>query len=136
VCKGQRGHSRDCRCGRQVRGFIQPRVLLLLAKKATHGYDLMESLRAVEGAENLADPGLLYRTLRQFEQDNLVTSEWDTPGHGPARRVYRLTVAGKEYLEWWATDLRQTKMQLDGFLKEYESLGVAAVSARNLKSRR
>ena len=121
MCDERRRRGRGCRCGCQVRGFIQPRLLLLLAKKATHGYELMDALRSAPGDENWSDPGMLYRTLRQFEQDGLVTSAWDTEGRGPARRVYRLTDAGREYLEWWATDLRQTRAQLDQFLAEYES---------------
>jgi PadR family transcriptional regulator PadR len=129
MCNGGRGHGQGCRCSRQVRGFIQPRALLLLAKKATYGYELMDALRSMEGDENLADLGMLYRTLRQFEQDGLVTSTWDTNGHGPARRVYQLTDAGREYLEWWATDIRKTRAQLDQFLAEYESVVVTQPSS-------
>ncbi len=135
MCNEGRGHGRGCQCGRQVRGFIQPRLLLLLTKKATHGYELMDALRSVQGDENLADPGMLYRTLRQFEQDGLVTSAWDTGGHGPARRVYQLTDAGREYLEWWATDIRKTRAQLEQFLAEYESV-VADPSASPSERRR
>ena len=122
MCNEGRGRGRGCRCGSHVRGFIQPRLLLLLAKKAAHGYELMDALRSVQGDENLADPGMLYRTLRQFEQDGLVTSAWDTDGPGAARRVYQLTEAGCEYLEWWVTDIRKTRAQLDRFLAEYESI--------------
>jgi len=124
MCNERRGRGRGCRCGCQVRGFIQPRLLLLLAKKATHGYELMDALRSAPGDENLSEPGMLYRTLRQFEQDGLVTSAWDTEGRGPARRVYQLTPAGREYLEWWASDIRQTRSHLDQFLAEYESVVV------------
>jgi poly-beta-hydroxybutyrate-responsive repressor len=105
-----------------VRGFIQPRLLLLLAKKAAYGYELMDALRSAQDEENLAEPGMLYRTLRQFEQDGLVTSAWDTEGRGPARRVYQLTETGREYLARWAADIRTTRAQLDLFLTEYESV--------------
>jgi PadR family transcriptional regulator PadR len=74
-------------------------LLLLLARKAAHGYELMDALRSVPGDENLADPRMLCRTLRQFEQDGLVIPSWDTGGHGPARRVHQITDAGHEYLE-------------------------------------
>jgi poly-beta-hydroxybutyrate-responsive repressor len=81
----------------------------------------MDALRSAEGDENLADPGMLYRTLRQFEEDELVTSSWDTEGHGPARRIYQITDAGREYLEWWVADVRKTRTRLERFLAEYES---------------
>ena len=72
MCNEGQGRGQGCRCGRQVRGFIQPSLLLRLAKKAAHGYELMDALRSTKGDENLADPGMLYRTLRQFEEDGLV----------------------------------------------------------------
>jgi poly-beta-hydroxybutyrate-responsive repressor len=118
-----------------VRGFIQPRLLLLLAQKPAHGYELMDALRSVQSDENLADPGLLYRTLRQFEQDGLVTSSWDTEGHGPARRIYQLTEAGLEYLDVWAADIRATRDRLEQFLAEHESL-VASRSSSSSKRKR
>ena len=134
MCDERHGHGRGSRCGRHVRGFIQPRLLLLLARKATHGYELMDALRSAQGDESLADPGMLYRTLRQFEEDELVTSSWDTEGHGPARRVYKLTEAGREYLEWWVADIRETRARLEQFLAEYESF-VATSSPSRQKNR-
>jgi len=136
MCDQRRRRDRGCRCGRQVRGFIQPRLLLLLAKQATHGYDLMDALRSTEGLENLADPGMLYRTLRQFEEEGLVSSIWDTPERGPARRVYQLTAAGREYLEWWSADIRKTREQLDQFLAEHESITTAQSSSQAKRKRR
>ncbi len=135
MCGKRKETRRACRCGCQVRGFIQPRLLLLLAKQATHGYDLMDALRSTEGLENLADPGMLYRTLRQFEEEGLVTSTWDTPARGPARRVYHLTAAGREYLEMWSADLRKTRDQLDRFLAEYATLAAAPASHPQRKRR-
>ncbi|MCI0476527.1 MAG: helix-turn-helix transcriptional regulator [Anaerolineales bacterium] len=136
MCDKRRVRKRDCRCGCQVRGFIQPRLLLLLAKQATHGYDLMDALRSTEGLENLADPGMLYRTLRQFEEEGLVSSTWDTPARGPARRVYQLTAAGREYLEWWSADIRKTRDQLGQFLAEYASVAAASASSQAKPKRR
>ena len=136
MCDEGRGRGRGCRCGCQVRGFIQPRLLLLLAQKPAHGYELMDALRSVQGDENLSDPGLLYRTLRQFEVDGLVTSSWDTEGHGPARRVYHLTDAGREYLDVWAADIRATRGRLEQFLAEHESLAAVSSSSPSRKRRK
>jgi poly-beta-hydroxybutyrate-responsive repressor len=111
-----------CRCDCEVRGFIQPRLLLLLAKKPSHGYKLMESLRAIPGAENLSDPGMLYRTLRQLEEAEVVRSAWDTGGHGPARRIYELTQIGREHLDTWVAEIHKTRSHLGAFLAEYESI--------------
>ena len=119
-----RGHAdREGRChppeGR-MRGFVQPWLLLLLAHGASHGYELMEKLGKDEESPD-ADPGLLYRTLRQFEQDGLVRSVWDTAGGGAARRVYEITPEGLEYLHAWAVNVRRTRQRLDRFLNEYQA---------------
>ena len=102
-----------------MRGLVQPRLLLQLARKPAHGYELMEALD--EGADGQApDPGTLYRTLRSLEEDGLVHSTWDTEGAGPARRVYELTDQGTEFLHAWAVSIRGRRGQLDRFLASYE----------------
>ncbi|MGC8873631.1 MAG: helix-turn-helix transcriptional regulator [Chloroflexia bacterium] len=118
-----RHHREDGHCcpgPRRVRGFMQPWLLLLLAQKPAHGYELIERLTQEEAIPG-ADPGLLYRTLRQFEEEGLVRSSWDTEGRGPARRVYELTAEGLEYLHGWAATIRRTRERLGRFLAEYEA---------------
>jgi poly-beta-hydroxybutyrate-responsive repressor len=120
MCHDPKEAMEGCRChGGQVRGFIQPRLLLQLSKKPAHGYELMGAL-AEEDDYPTPDPGTLYRTLRQLEEDGLVRSTWDTGGTGPARRVYELTDQGLEYLHAWAVNIRRTKARLERFLAEYE----------------
>jgi PadR family transcriptional regulator PadR len=115
--RGHRGKRRRPPGG-HVRSFVQPRLLFLLARKPTHGYELMEQLGEGEGAA--IDPALLYRTLHRFQADGLVSSTWDTEAPGPARRVYEITAEGLEYLHAWAVDIRRTRQRLDRFLQEYE----------------
>jgi PadR family transcriptional regulator PadR len=115
--RGHRGERRHPPGG-HVRSFVQPRLLFLLARKPTHGYELMEQLGEGEGAA--IDPAQLYRTLNRFEADGLVSSTWDTEAPGPARRVYEITAEGLEYLHTWAVDIRRTRQRLDRFLHEYE----------------
>ncbi|MBC7233532.1 MAG: helix-turn-helix transcriptional regulator [Chloroflexi bacterium] len=112
--------DRCCPRGGRVRGFMQPWLLLLLAQRPAHGYELMERLSQGE-ATPAADPGLLYRTLRQFEEEGLVRSSWDTEGGGPARRVYEITAEGLDYLHAWVVNIRRTRERLDRFLSEYEA---------------
>jgi PadR family transcriptional regulator PadR len=112
--------GRCCPGRGRVRGFMQPWLLLLLAQKPAHGYELMEQLTRDDETPG-ADPGLLYRTLRQFEQEGLVRSSWDTEGRGPARRVYEITDEGLEYLRAWAVNIRRTRERLDRFLAEYQT---------------
>jgi poly-beta-hydroxybutyrate-responsive repressor len=97
--------------------MIQPRLLLALAQRKSHGYELMEIISQDGEAP---DPGSLYRTLRSLEEDGLVCSSWDTSSAGPAKRVYELTDLGVEYLHTWVVDIRKTRQGLDTFLATYE----------------
>ncbi len=113
-------NHRHCHCrGGHIQGFVRPRLLLQLSKRPAHGYELLEVLES----ENLPtpDPSTLYRTLRQFEEDGLVSSTWDTSGGGPARRVYELTDEGVDYLHAWAVNIRRIRRRLGSFLDEYEA---------------
>jgi len=121
MCDNHHSGEGECRCKvDRVPNFAQPRLLLELAKKPAHGYELIERL-SQEGAAG-PDPGNFYRTLRSLEEEGLVCSTWDTQNTGPARRVYELTDQGQEFLQAWAVTIRHTNQLLDRFLSEYETL--------------
>jgi poly-beta-hydroxybutyrate-responsive repressor len=102
------------------RRFVRPFVLLLLAEGPSHGYELARSLKefAPEGLN--AEPSILYRMLRQMEEEGLATSSLDDSGTGPARKVYELTPEGREALDLWASSLEGTARMLDSFRERYE----------------
>lgn len=104
-----------------MRGLIKAWLLLLLSRGPAHGYQLMENLRR-EDALALVDPGLLYRTLRQFEGDGDVSSTWSTEGLGPARRVYEITEQGRRHLDGCALHVRESRARLGRFLDAWERL--------------
>lgn len=119
-CHDHRSFGRCCASAGRVHGFVQPWLLLLLLEKPSHGYELMERLAQDEDIP-WADPGLLYRTLRQLEDEGLVHSSWDTDGRGPARRLYEVTPEGLDFLHAWAARILRTRRRLDRFLAEYET---------------
>jgi poly-beta-hydroxybutyrate-responsive repressor len=99
---------------------VEPCLLLLLHRGDSHGYDLLERLREFGFAEETVDSSVVYRYLREMENRGFITSNWDTEGGGPPRRVYRLTSEGDEYLAWWVNGLRGTREVLGGFLQAYD----------------
>ncbi|AXN41285.1 poly-beta-hydroxybutyrate-responsive repressor [Peribacillus butanolivorans] len=101
------------------KNFIMPFILLLLSGFSLHGYELIQKLQNF-GFQTL-DQGNLYRLLRKLEQDNLVSSEWDTTGSGPAKRKYSITDAGVAYLRTHATHLENYQSMLDQFFRMYSS---------------
>ena len=94
-------------------------MLLLLRERATHGYDLLEQLPDLVGAQRI-DVGNVYRVLRAMEEDGLVTSEWSDERPGPAKRSYELTADGCAALDRWAESLREARAHIDSFLERYE----------------
>lgn len=120
MCDNCSDPSATCRCrGRRVPGFLQPRLLLKLAQKPAHGYELMDALGQQD--EIGPDPGNLYRILRNLEDDGLVSSSWDTDHPGPARRVYQITNEGLNNLHVWAVEIQDACQRLAVFLSEYET---------------
>ncbi len=103
----------------RITRFIEPCLLLLLRQDASHGYNLVEELSRFGFDRAALDPSIVYRALREMEQEGWVTSQWDTAGSGPPRRVYRVTAAGEEYLRWWIESLRRTRDDLDRLLTAY-----------------
>jgi poly-beta-hydroxybutyrate-responsive repressor len=100
---------------------VQPCLLLLLHQAPSHGYSLMEGLKPFGFAENPVDSSVVYRSLREMEEQGLVASQWDTEAtSGPARRVYRITEVGDRALAWWVAGLRETDQVLHRFLQAYD----------------
>lgn len=113
-------HSDGCGCRRtRVEGFIRPCLLLLLSERTSHGYELMDDLAKFFGGQ-IPDMAAVYRNLRWLEEADFVTSAWETGGPGPARRVYKVTGAGRELLNRQAADLRLQKERLELFLQRHE----------------
>ncbi len=101
--------------------FTQPTLLLCLAEKSSYGYELLESLSQFPYAVN-PDPGAVYRHLRRLEAQGYVESRWETGESGPAKRVYRITPEGREFLNLWVEEIKIRRFALDVFLQRFETL--------------
>lgn len=99
------------------KNWLVPVILLVLREWNSYGYELMQRTAAF-GFE-VMNPGTLYRTLRQMEENGTVESTWETSSGGPARRVYSITDAGEAYLDFWAKSLGQYQQVMDSFFRLY-----------------
>jgi poly-beta-hydroxybutyrate-responsive repressor len=100
--------------------YIQPSVLLGLYQKPSYGYELIQTIQRYGFVEGPAPPGMIYRHLRRMEEDGLVSSEWETPGTGPAKRVYQITAEGIEVLRIWVEYMEGQAKKLESFVKQYK----------------
>lgn len=95
------GHS-----GMRLHGeMLSTSILAMLREWNAHGYQL--SKRLAESGLPPFDSGTIYRTLRQLEQDGMISSLWDTSASGPARRMYSLTKTGDTMLSAWIESLQK-----------------------------
>jgi poly-beta-hydroxybutyrate-responsive repressor len=99
--------------------YIQPSILLGLLLKASYGYELIQNIQRFGFVEGQAPPGMIYRHLRQLEEEGLVTSQWETKGTGPAKRMYDITDEGREVLAIWIGYMKNQEKNLKNFIKTY-----------------
>ena len=131
--RGPRGHRHPGRRARtrrsvgpgrwevsaRIERFVEPALLLLLAERPMHGYELLELLPPIAREERRVDLGNLYRLLRSLEEEGVVASDWDEGLPGPAKRVYRLTDSGRELLARWADALGEAREVITAFIDRY-----------------
>jgi PadR family transcriptional regulator PadR len=114
-----RGRGGDGRgLGRSLRRFLEPVLLMRLHYGTAHGYSLLDGLDEY-GLQEL-DPSVVYRALREMEEDGWVTSTWDEQKtQGPPRRNYRMTDRGHEILDLWVKELERSRSRIERFLEAY-----------------
>ncbi|MBI9044211.1 MAG: helix-turn-helix transcriptional regulator [Anaerolineaceae bacterium] len=116
------GRGRGRKRNRRIINFLRPCILLLLSREKAHGYNLISGLNEFGFEAEKFDPSLIYRSLREMEEMELVTSEWHEESLGPQRRIYEITTQGKEHLGEWIKDLRRVHSEISVFLKAYEAI--------------
>ena len=86
--------------GRMPKNFLTPWILLRQKQWHLHAYLLLQYVRNM-GFFGV-DHATLYKELRNLEKDGFVSSECQTDGNGPAKRIYNLTEVGEEKPRGWA----------------------------------
>lgn len=122
-----RGSGRNRRPGRGGRWMgdyslvdvrlVEPALLAFLKSENLHGYGLLD--RLAELGLGAINPSVIYRILRDYEENGLVQSSWDEETtQGPPRRVYSLTEEGQKALERASASLVETSNRINKILSE------------------
>lgn len=86
-------------------GVVQEVLLALLAKQASHGYELRARLTLALGPlAGALNAGHVYVTMNRLERSGLVISRRVGQTDRPDRKVYELTAAGRQRVQEWLSD--------------------------------
>ncbi len=102
--------------GKSLNRLSQPTILTLLAQnqEPMHGYIIVQaaSHSPMFGGKKPDATGI-YRALKRMEEAGLVTSEWETPAEGSAKRLFSLTEKGYHCLRRWIDALACYELTLE-----------------------
>jgi len=113
MCRGHdhTHHGYDCpRKLHTIRGHLTLAILDLLRSKPMHGADIHKALSETYGLN--VPKAMIYGLLRRMESHGLIISTWDT-SESPAKRVYRITEEGLDYLDEAISYLKTIKKIVD-----------------------
>lgn len=102
--------------GKSLNRLSQPTILTLLAQsnEPMHGYIIVQqAAHSPMFGGKKPDATGIYRALKRMEETGLVTSEWDTPEEGSAKRLFTLTDKGRRCLRRWIDALACYQLTLE-----------------------
>lgn len=102
--------------GKSLNRLSQPTILTLLAAndKPMHGYIIVQqAAHSPMFGGKKPDATGIYRALKRMEEAELVTSEWETPEEGSAKRLFTLTDKGRHCLRRWIDALACYELTLE-----------------------
>ena len=112
--------KRPQRGGRRM--LLRPSLLLLLAEKESHGYELYDKLAEFGFDPDCLDSSIIYRDLRDMEEQGLITSAWDENSKGPRKRVYRISEEGSQTLQDWIRKLEKQQGRIQIIKDRFQTI--------------
>jgi len=114
--------------GKSLSRLSQPTILTLLAKseQPMHGYIIVQQAATspMFGGKKPDATGI-YRALKRMEESGYVSSKWETPEEGSAKRLFTLTDKGRKCLRRWIDALACYELTLEELrFNASEALGI------------
>ena len=123
---GPSGPQAAPRSTKAGRGDVRAAILALLREGPRNGYQIMSEIEERSGGAWRPSPGAVYPALSQLADEGLIEGE-----ESGGRRTFRLTEAGREYVERnpesaraaWESAAQQEDWQVPGLFAEAARLG-------------
>ncbi len=77
------------------KGIIEICVLKIINKEDVYGYEIVKNLSSIFEVKE----STIYPILKRLNNDELITSYLQESKSGPARKYYKITVAGEQMLQ-------------------------------------
>lgn len=99
-----------------LKGILSIVSINIIKEKPVHGGEIYQRIKE----KYQIDPprGIIYALLRRMESDGLILSTWDIQESGPARRIYRITDEGMDYLKIAIERVKKTSRMIAILLEE------------------
>jgi PadR family transcriptional regulator PadR len=99
-----------------LNGVPEMLILRLLSRRAMHGYELVQAIKAATREELEFGEGCVYPILHRLEADGLLKASEESVG-GRVRFVYRTTARGKAQLAETVSSWRRIVASIDHALQ-------------------
>jgi PadR family transcriptional regulator, regulatory protein AphA len=95
-------------------------ILGMLALEPSSGYDIKKKMAATTDHFWKESDGALYPTLRQLNEEGLVSYKIENPESGKPKKIYRITESGKhEFSEWMQQSVNMAPVRHELLLKMF-----------------
>ncbi len=101
----------------QLKGNLDMLLLAVVARRAAHGYAIIEALRERSGGELDLPEGTVYPALHRLESAGLLKSDWSDET-GRRRRVYAITPKGTKALSQHQREWRTFSRAIGAVMQE------------------
>ena len=79
-------------------GSLDMLILRTLARRALHGYGIVQFIQQSSGNELLVEEGSLYPALQRLELNGWIEGAWSVTSNNRRARIYKITAAGRKQL--------------------------------------
>ncbi len=100
------------------KGVLEFCILCILSEKDAYPSEIIEAMKS---AKLIVVEGTLYPLLMRLKNEGQLGYEWKESTSGPPRKYYKLTPAGKEFLNGLHTSWQELVDSVNQIAKQYSS---------------
>ena len=98
------------------KGVLELIVLQVISKGDKYGYQLVSEVGKIVDVNE----GTIYPLLKRLTNEKYCETYLEQSAEGPARKYYKITMAGKIYLEILTKEWLQFSQTVNDFIKELQ----------------